>query len=233
MKANLSLYNAIFNIWMFAFHPSRHVRVTSKDWWTFNCQLFSCLALKTIPFCFEIVVTFFPSLEVHVSIRCIKSDVALAFRNNCKRKTLDFLRLFRGGYFKESGVKLWPILPDGKNMNESFHRKCGRRQDLHFNVICRLSRKPWLVFLCCLFVQIVNLTMWGAAPPHIFQMKVICSFEASDRKSSSDFDNSFCALIPILGSRFIVWTRTSLFSIGWCFPMEHFRPRFLLKTQSF
>ena len=26
-------------------------------------------------------------------------------------------------------------------MNESFHRKCGQRQDLHFCLICRLSRK--------------------------------------------------------------------------------------------
>ena len=191
MKANLSLYNAIFNIWMFAVHPSRQIRVTSVDWWTNGYQFPSCLALKTIPFCFEIVVTFFPSLEAHVSIRCIKSDVALTFRSNCKRETLDFLRLFRGGYFKESGVKLWPILPDGKNMNESFHRKCGQRQDLHLNLICRLSHKPWRAFLCRLFAQIVNLTMWELALPHIFQMKAICSFEASDRKSSSGFEPSY------------------------------------------
>ena len=105
MKANLSLYNAIFNIWMFAFHPSRQIGVTSVDWWTFNRQLFSCLALKTIPFCCEIVVTFFLSSVVHVSIRCIKSDVARTFRNNCRRKKLDFLRLYRGGYFKERSVK--------------------------------------------------------------------------------------------------------------------------------
>ena len=26
-------------------------------------------------------------------------------------------------------------------MNESFHRKCGQLQDLHFNLVCRLSRK--------------------------------------------------------------------------------------------
>ena len=102
MKANSSLYNAIFNIWMFAVHPSREIGVTSLGWRTFNCQLFSCLALKTIPFCFEIVVTFCPqSLEVHVSIRCIKSDVARTFRRNCRRKALDFLRLFSDGYFKE------------------------------------------------------------------------------------------------------------------------------------
>ena len=105
MKANLSLYNAIFNIWMAAVHPSRQIGVTSVDWRTFNRQLFSCLALKTIPFCFEIVVTFCPqSLEVHVSIRCVKSDVARTFRSNCRRKALDFLRLFGDGYFKESGV---------------------------------------------------------------------------------------------------------------------------------
>ena len=191
MKANLSLYNAISNIWMCAIHPSRQISVTSVDWWTFNCQLFSCLALKTMPFCCEIIVTLFPSSEVHTSMRCIKSDVALTFINNCRRKTLDFLRLFRGGYFKESGVKLWPILPDAKNTNESFHRKCGQRQDLHFNLICRLSHKPWRALLCCLFAQITNLTIWGLALPHIFQMKAICSFEASDSKGSSGFDPSY------------------------------------------
>ena len=154
MKANLSLYNAIFNIWMFAVHPSRYIRVTSADWWTNSWQLPSCLVLKTIPFCCEIVVTFFPSWEAHVSIRCIKSDVALTFRNNCRGKTLDFRRLFRGGYFKVSEVDLWPILPDAKNMNESFHRKCGQRQDSHFNMICRLSCKSIcvasisLLFIC-------------------------------------------------------------------------------------
>ena len=106
MKANLSLYNAIFNIWMFPFHPSCQIGITSPDWWTFNRQLFSCLALKTIPFCCEIVVTFCPpSTEVHVSIRCIESDVACTFRNNCQRRALDFLRLYRGGYFKERSVK--------------------------------------------------------------------------------------------------------------------------------
>ena len=106
MKANLSLYNAIFNIWMFSFHPSCQIGVTSVDWRTFTRQLFSCLALKTIPFCCEIVVTFCPrSLEVHVSIRCIESDVARTLRINCRRKALDFRRLFRGGYFKERRVK--------------------------------------------------------------------------------------------------------------------------------
>ena len=108
MKANLSLYNAIVDIWMFSVHPSRQIGVTSPDWWTFNRQLFSCLALKTIPFCCEVVVTFCPfSSEVHVSIRCIKSDVARTFRSNCRRKALYFLRLFRGGYFKERSVKTW------------------------------------------------------------------------------------------------------------------------------
>ena len=229
MKANLSLYNAIFNIWMYAIHPSRQIRVTSVDWWTFNCQLFSCLALKTMPFCCEIIVTLFPSSEVHASIRCIKGDVALTFINNYRRKT-DFLRLFRGGYFKESGVKLWPVLPEAKNMNESFHRKCGQRQDLHFNVICTLSRKPISVasialLLICTDIQPV--AMWGLAPSHMFQMKVICSFEALYRKRSSGFELSFCALILILGSRSIVWTITSLFLSGLCFPMEHFSTHFL------
>ena len=124
MKANLSLYNAIFNIWMFAVHPSRQIRVTSVASWTESGQLPSCLALKAIPFCFEIVVTFCLSSVVHVSIRFIKSDVALTYRNNYRRKRLVFLRLFRCGYFKEGGVEFWPILPDAKNMNESFHRKC-------------------------------------------------------------------------------------------------------------
>ena len=140
MKTNLSLYNAIFNIWMFAFHPPRHIRVTSVDVWTSSCQFPSCLTLKTIPFCFEFVVTFCPSSVVHVSIRFIKIDVARTFRNNCRRKALDFLRLFRDGYFKERAYD-WPILPDTKIMKESFHRKCGPRQDLHFNLVCRLSRK--------------------------------------------------------------------------------------------
>ena len=107
MKANLSLYNAIFNIWMFSFHPSRQIGVTSVDWWTFCRQLFSCLALKTIPFCCEIVVTFcHPSFVVHASIRCIKSDVACAFRNNCRTETIHFLRLFGDGYFNPHKVPL-------------------------------------------------------------------------------------------------------------------------------
>ena len=107
MKANLSLNNAIFNIWMVAVHPSRNIRVTSVDWGTNSWQLPSCLALKTIPSCFEIVVTFCRrSLEVHVSIRCIESDVARTFRNNCRRKTLDFLRLFGDGCFNPHEVTL-------------------------------------------------------------------------------------------------------------------------------
>ena len=105
MKANLSLYFAIFNIWMLAIHPPRQIRVTSVDFWTSSCQFPSCLALKTIPFCFELVVTFCPSAVVLVSIRCIESEVACTFRNNCKRKTLVFFRLYRGGYFKERRVK--------------------------------------------------------------------------------------------------------------------------------
>ena len=156
MKANLSLYNAIFNVWMVAVHPSRQIRVTSVGWWTSSCHLPSCLALKTIPFCCKIVVTFSPSWKVHASIRCIKSGVARTFRSNCRRKALDYLRLFGDGYFKESGVWLWLILPDldTKIMKESFHRKCGQRQDLHFNLVCRLSRKPIpvasisLLFIC-------------------------------------------------------------------------------------
>jgi len=151
MKANLSLYNAIFNIWMFSVHPSRQISVTSVGWWTSSCHLPSCFALKTIPFRCEIVVTFCPSSKVHASIRCIESDVARTSMNNCRRKTLDFLRLFRGSYFKESRVKRWPILADTKNMNESFHRKCGQRQDLYFS--------PWREFHCCLFAQIVNVTL--------------------------------------------------------------------------
>ena len=106
MKANLSLYNAIFNIWMFAFHPSWLIRVTSVDLWTSSCQFPSCLAFKTIPFCCELVVTFCPSSVVLVSIRCIKSEVACAFRNNCRRKTLDFLRLFGDGYCNPHEVPL-------------------------------------------------------------------------------------------------------------------------------
>ena len=106
MKANLSLYNAIVNIWMFAFHPSWHIRVTSVELWTSSCKFPSCLALKTIPFCCEFDVTFCPSSIVHVSIRCIKSEVCCAFRNNCRRKTLNFLRLFGDGYFNPHEVPL-------------------------------------------------------------------------------------------------------------------------------
>ena len=235
MKANLSLYNAIFNIWMFSVHPSRQISVASVGSWTISRQLFSCLALKTIPFCCKIVVTFFPSWKVHASIRCIKSGVARTFRSNCRRKALDFLRLFGDGYFKESGVWLWLILPDldTKIMKESFHRKSGQRQDLHFNLVCRLSRKLIsaarisLLFICtdCQrdFMRTKLLSM--------FHMKAI-SVSRHHRKSSC-FDISFCALIPILGSGFIVWTITSLFLIDRCFPMEHSFPHFLLKTQSF
>ena len=159
MKANLSLYNAIFNVWMVAVYPSRQISVASVGWWTSSCHLPSCFALKTIPFRCEIVVTFFVSSVVHVSIRCIKSDVACTYRSNCRRKTLNYLRLFRGGYFKERRVKHWAILEDTNNMNESFHsRKCGQRQDLQFNLTCRLSRKPIpvasisLLFICTAFV---------------------------------------------------------------------------------
>ena len=106
MKANLSLYNAILNIWMCSVHPSREIGVTSLVLRTINRQLFSCLTLKPIPFCCEIVVTFCPrSVEVHVSIRCVESDVAHTFMNNCRRKTLDFLTLYRGGYLKDRSVK--------------------------------------------------------------------------------------------------------------------------------
>ena len=106
MKANLSVYNAIFNIWMFSVHPSREIGVTSLVWRTISRQLFSCLALKTIPFCCEIVVTFCPpSSKVHASIQCVETDVARTFRNNCRRKKLDFFRLYRVGYFKERSVK--------------------------------------------------------------------------------------------------------------------------------
>ena len=140
MQANLSLYNAIFNVWMVAVHPSRQISVASVVSWTSSCHLPSCFALKTIPFRCEVVVTFFLSSVVHASIRCIESDVDYTFRSNCRRKTLDFLRF---------------ILADTKNMNESFHsRKCGQRQDLHFNLTCRLSCKPIplasisLLFIC-------------------------------------------------------------------------------------
>ena len=127
---------------MFAFHPSWQIRVTSADFWTSSCQFRSCLTLKTIPFCFEIFATFCPpSFEAPASIRCIETDVARTFWSNCRRRALHFLRLFRDGYFKENGVWLWPILPDTKIMKESFHRKCGQREDLLVNPVCRLSRK--------------------------------------------------------------------------------------------
>ena len=168
MKANLSLYNAIFNIWMFALHPSRQIGVTSPIWRTFNRQLFSCLALKTIPFCCEIVVTFCPrSAETHVSIRCIETDVARTFRSNCRRKALDFLRLFRGGYFKERGVKTLT--------NPSRHKEYERiiSQEM-WPASTEICISIWFVdclanwylrraFLCCLFAQIVNVTLWGLA----------------------------------------------------------------------
>ena len=105
MKTNLSLYNAIFTVWMVAVHPSRQISVASLGWWTSSCNFPSCSALKTIPFRCEVVVTFVLSFVVHASIPCIESDVACTFRNNCRRKTLDFLRLYHGGYFKERSIK--------------------------------------------------------------------------------------------------------------------------------
>ena len=154
MKADLSLYNTIFNIWMFSVHPSREIGVTSPDWWTFNRQLFSCLALKTIPFCCEIVVTLCPSSEVHASIRCIKSDVARTFRSNCRRKALDFLRLYRVGYFRETSVK---TLTNPRRHKE-YERIILQEMWLasRFTFQCRLSRKPIpvssisLLFICTL-----------------------------------------------------------------------------------
>ena len=132
MKANLSLYNAIFNIWVCSVHSSRQIGVTSLVWRTCNCQLFSCVALKTIPFCFEIVVTFCPqSFEVHTSIRCIQSDVARTSRSNCRRKALDFLRLFGDGYFICTDCQrdfmrtsLFPYVSNGSNISfEASHGK--------------------------------------------------------------------------------------------------------------
>ena len=99
-------------------------------------------------------------------------------------------------------------------------------------VDCPANRYLWRAFHCCLFAQIVNVTLWGLAPFHVSNESNL-SFEASHRKGSSVFDISFCAQILILGSAFIVWTITSLFSIGGCFPMKHSSPYFLLKTQSF
>ena len=228
MKANLSLYNAILNIWMAAVHPSRQISVTSLGWITFNCQLFSCLALKTIPYWCEIVVTFCPrSVEVHVSIRCIESDVARTFKSNCRGKTLEFLKLFRVGYFKERGVKTLT--------NPSRHKEYERiiSQEM-WPASTEICISIWFVdclanwylrraFLCCLFAQIVNVTLWGLA----------ISVSRHHTEKADVFDISFCAPILILGSGFIVWTITSLFLSGRFFPMKHSSPHFLLKTQSF
>ena len=55
---------------------------------------------------------------------------------------------------KREASKRGRIVAEKKNINESFHRKCGQRQDLHFNLICRLSRKSIpvasisLLFIC-------------------------------------------------------------------------------------
>ena len=229
----MSLYNAIFNIWMFAVHPSRHIRVTSVDWWTTSFQLPSCLALKTIPFCFEIVVTLFPSLEAHVSIRRIKSDVALTFRNNWRGKTLDFLRLFRDGFFKVSEVNLWPFPPDAKNMNESFHRKCGQRQDLHFNLICWLSVNSICVTSISLSLICTDCQrdyVKTSSSPYLsnesnlllrgtIQKKQLWFWPFVLRANS----HSCVEIYRLNHNKFVL--------SGGCFPMEHYSIRFLLKTQ--
>ena len=70
-------------------------------------------------------------------------------------------------------------------MNESFHRKCGQRQDLHFNLTCRLSRKPIpvasisLLFIC---TDCQRDFVRNRAPPHMIQMKVICICEAASQR---------------------------------------------------
>ena len=98
--------------------------------------------------------------------------------------------------------------------------------DLHFNLVCRLSRK-------LISAASISLLFICTDCQRDFMRTSNLSFEASHRKSSTVFDISFCALIPILGSGFIVWTITSLFLSGRFFPMEYSSPYFLLKTQLF
>ena len=137
---------------MVAVHPSRQISVTSVGWWIFNCQMFSCLAVKTIPFCCEIVITFCPfSSEVHASIRCIKSDVARTSRSNCKRKALDFLRLFGDGYFKESDTKIMNVTLWGLALFHMFQMKAislrgitQKRQLCFWHFIFRANSHSWV-----------------------------------------------------------------------------------------
>ena len=79
-------------------------------------------------------------------------------------------------------------------MNELFHRKCGQRQHLHFGLICRLSCKPRT-----------------SSSPYVLNESNLQLRGTTQKKQ----------LILSFGSRSIVWTITSLFSSGWCFPMEH------------
>ena len=178
MKANSSLYNAIFNIWMFSVYPSRQISVTSVGWWTSSCHLPSWFALKTIPFCCKIVVTLCPSSVVHASIRCIKSDVACAFRNNCRRKALGFLRLFRSGYFKERRVKRWPILPDTMNTERIISQEMWPASRFTFQSVASIS----LLFIC---TDCQRDFVRNRAPPHMIQMKEICICEAASHRESS------------------------------------------------
>ena len=87
-------------------------------------------------------------------------------------------------------------------------------------------------FLCCLFAQIVNVTLWGLVPFHMFPMKAI-SVWRHQKKQLCFWHFILRANSHYIGSGFIVWTITSLLLSGRFFPMEHSSPHFLLKTQSF
>ena len=62
-------------------------------------------------------------------------------------------------------------------MNESFHRKCGQRQDLHFNLICRLSPR----LICAASISLLFIC---TDCQRDFMRTSNLSFEASHRKSS-------------------------------------------------
>ena len=120
-------------------------------------------------------------------------------------------------------------------MNELFHRKCGQRQDLHFNLICRRSRR----LICAASISLLFICtdcqrdfMRTSSFPYVSNESNL-SFEASQKKQLSFWHFILRTNSHYIGSGFIVWTITSLFLSGRCFPMEHSSPHFLLKTQSF
>ena len=124
-------------------------------------------------------------------------------KSNCRRKTLDFLRLFRGGYFKERSVKTLTNPSRHKEYERIISQEMWPSSRFTFHLICRLSRK----LICAASISLLFICtdcqrdfVRTSSFPYVSNESNL-SLEASHRKSSSVFDISFCALILIILGR--------------------------------